>query len=252
MDVIDNALVDRQTEFLSGVKPGTGAWHALEVTLPPDGAASVASVARKLELALGARGGAILLETPGRLVIFSSAPVEKDASSAVKDSGCGVMPFDVTAETLGQVSERLQKAAGPSRRETRSVLFRHRVARKRNVIMVADDDKFICEAMKSALQRYGECVVAHDLGKVLDTYLDAVPDCVFLDLHLAGGTSLETINAIIGYDKDAHIVMLTGDNTASQARAAKSRGAKSFVAKPIVLSRVEYELFRSATFRRYA
>ena len=118
-------------------------------------------------------------------------------------------------------------------------------------MMVVDDDAFVCAAMKSALGRFGECVTAGDAASVLDLYLKTSPDCVFMDLHLGDGSGLQEIESIIAHDRDAHIVMLTSDSKASAATAAKSSGAKSFVAKPIVPARVEYELFRSPTFRRY-
>ncbi|MEZ0262291.1 MAG: response regulator [Alphaproteobacteria bacterium] len=244
MKIIDNAVLDSQLEFIASVGGATGPWHALDVGFDGPQEGTIVSLARKIEKDLAGHEGAILLEGPHRLTVL--AAVGADAIAAA----CGGAPVAAAPDVLEATKDRLVKAAR-GKAAGRSTLYRHRAERQGNVMMVADDDVLVCAVMKNALSRFGECVVAMDAASVLDLYLKTSPDCVFMDLHLGDGSGLAEIEGIMAHDKDAYIIMLTSDSKASTAVAAKSCGAKSFVAKPIVPERVEYELFRAPTFRRY-
>lgn len=254
MKTIDNAEIDRQLDFLDEVGAEPEKWLAADIELEEGAPATVMHLARQCMKALPAHNGAVLLESPSRIVLFAEdGATVRDAVAEVCALAGGNASFQWVAEgLLKQTEERLKKSAAHSGGGGRSMLFRHRSARKNNVMMVADDDLFICKAMNQALGRFGECVVAHDAESALEAYLRASPDCVFIDLHLGEASGLDVIDGIMDHDKDAYIVMLTGDGRGSHALQAKERGVKSFLAKPLVLARLEYELFRSPTFRRFA
>ncbi len=250
MKLIDNTDLPAQLAFLARVNADPGKW--LCFTLDATGAQDDNIVARGFDIGKNLSGfdGAALVEPPDTLRIFIPSGESARLQELLDARGWALTVMEPAPAQIAALSSQLEKSG--SRRDMRSTLFMHRSGRTSNVIMVADDDALMCAAMKGGLERYGRCVFAHEAADIVQTYIRHSPDCVFLDLHLGNNNGLDYITAIIDYDRDAHIVMLTADSTASHAVTAKSRGAKSFVAKPMVMSRVEYELFRSPTFRRFA
>ena len=127
-----------------------------------------------------------------------------------------------------------------------------RATRQENVILIADDNKEICELLKEELEDVGHCHTVQDVSQVLDSYLEHVPDLVFLDINFQGGSGLDIIDQLMKYDKDAYVIMITGAGTASNAVTARTRGARSFIAKPFDPARLETELRKCTTLRRFA
>lgn len=236
MRIIDNADIKGQLAYLSTVAEDS---PAAECVLAPDAKGTVVTQARRMQEEGGE--GVILLESPRSFFVVGPRPANLSLA------GCAV-----TQVNTATVGERLKRAAGGSRSSAHSVLYRHRAARQKNTVMVADDDALICETLGKALEKFGPVVTVQDPAKVVQAYIDTSPDCLFLDLHFGEKSGLDMIDDIVGLDRDAHIVMLTIDNKATAAAAAKQHGAKSFIAKPFDMTRIEYELSRSPTFRRYA
>lgn len=254
MKLIDISQPDLQLQALNAIDADAAGWQEADVTLEDLSSGNIVMLGRRLELALKEAEGVILTGGVDRLKVFFKAESATDLNASCGGLPCAIKLALATAEHIGECAARANNAARALQHKgpPKSALFEHRKKRDKNVMLVADDDQLICAAMKAALGKYGECVIVHKADEVLDAYLNHAPDSVFLDLHLEGGTGIEGIGAIMAYDRDAYIVMLTGDSTATHAVAAKKAGAKSFISKPIVLSRLEYELFQSPTFRRYA
>lgn len=251
MHFVDNAQLKQQMAYLDTPGLADGQWQAAEVILAEPETDNAVWAGAKLVQLLPGVDGAVLVESPSRFFVFAAAGASfQPLQELVK---CEIAHTDATARHIANVADSLKNAARPGQRgRVPSTLMRCRAARKKNILMVADDDALICATMKNALQRYGECLILHKVQDILEPYLKSSPDCVFLDLHLEGGSGMDVLDAILAHDSDAHIAMLTSDSTASQAAAAKARGVKSFISKPVVLSRVEYELSQCPTFRKYA
>lgn len=238
MQIIDNSDIKGQLGFLASVAEN-GA--AVEIALDGDAAGTIVTLARRIQSSEAAKDGVILLESPTSLFVVTPQAEE------LRVKGCAVSPVNVAT-----VEQRLKRAAGGNRAAAHSVLYRLRATRQKNTIMVADDDALICHTLVTALEKYGPVVAVEDPAQVVDRYFATAPDCLFLDLHFGDQSGLDLIDKIRAYDRDAYIVMLTIDNKATAATAAKQHGAKSFVAKPFDMTRIEYELTHSPTFRRYA
>lgn len=250
MKLIDISQAEQQADFFAKLEENASGWAAWEVKL--------ASVEDKTSVFLGwllaasqpDAEGAILPETPSSFFVVvreENAGTVDAALASHADAGVIAMPV-----ARDQVAQRLMKAAGRNAKGyAPSILRRHRSSRAKNVMLVVDDDLLICAALANVLKPFGECLVAQDTHVAIEHYLRRSPDCVFVDLHLESETGLDFMDLLLRHDPDAHIIMLTSDASASSAIAAKGHGAKSFIAKPLMPNRIEYELFRSPTFRRY-
>ena len=69
-------------------------------------------------------------------------------------------------------------------------------------------------------------------ASAVDTYLLELPDIVFLDIHMPGGSGLNALAEILLFDPTAHVVMLSADRVEATILDAKKFGAKGYVAKP--------------------
>lgn len=250
MKMIDNIDLQGQLEMLARVSGHPGEWYCATVEAGTEDAENAVARGFQIEKSLASLDGAVLVEPPDRLRVLVPSADRDRLDSFLTEKNWPVTAGDMAPAQLKALVDTLERHA--TKRDAHSTLYMHRSRRSSNVIMVADDDALMCAALKGGLERYGQCVFAHDAAQILPTYIRHSPDCLFLDLHLGYESGMEAITAILEYDRDAHIVMLTADSTATHAVNAKARGAKSFIAKPLVLSRVEYELFRSPTFRRWA
>ncbi|HEX2753096.1 MAG TPA: response regulator [Alphaproteobacteria bacterium] len=250
MKLIDISRNGQQADFLSSLEQNTAAWAAREVKIADLDNMTSAFLGQLIATSHAATAGAVLLEAPASFfIVFPAEEAARFDDVLANHADAGVT---VTSITPALIAPRLAKPSGKNARGfPPSILHRHRASRDKNVMQIVDDDLLICAALTNVLKPYGECLVAQNTNLALEHYLRRSPDCVFVDLHLEGETGLEFMNAVLSHDPDAHIIMLTSDASASNAIAAKNHGAKSFITKPLAPNRIEYELFRSPTFRRY-
>lgn len=251
MKLIDNLKLEEQQAYL--IRPSFTApdFLALDVRLTDFEQGSIVSLARQIELATAHVEGALLIEGVDHMVILAMGLSARDISDLCAGFRCEIYALELATEPLTNLSRMLERAAGRNPEMRKSTLYKSRADRDKNITLIIDDDAFLCATIQSKLKQFGECVVAGTVDAGVEAYVKHSPDCVFLDLHLAGDSGLKALESILTYDPNAYVVMLTSDSSASQAIAAKKRGAKSFVSKPAVFNRLEYELFRGPTFRRY-
>ena len=120
------------------------------------------------------------------------------------------------------------------------------MSKQRVNILIADDEVFIREGLKEALQR--------------DTYhIEAVADglqarerlragryhLAILDLRMKGPSGLELLEELSGRDADTQIVILTAHGNVHTAVEAMKKGAYDFLTKPVDLSHLRLVVERA-------
>lgn len=128
-------------------------------------------------------------------------------------------------------------------------MYDQRQKRSGNVILIADDDKFIRTSMAKLLAIAGMLVEAQDSSKVISQYLEHNPDIVFLDIHMLGKNGLDLIRDIIGIDPDAYIIVLSADSSAGNVMKALEEGASGFLSKPPAKVKVREYLSQCITVK---
>ncbi len=99
-------------------------------------------------------------------------------------------------------------------------------------ILLADDDLFIRSLIKKIIGNHVEIEVMTDGKGVVDQYRRYRHAMVLLDIHLPSTPGFKVAEEILGYDPEAHIVMLSSDSTRENVLKTKKIGAKSFIGKP--------------------
>lgn len=118
-------------------------------------------------------------------------------------------------------------------------------------IMLADDERSLCEALEIILTDAGyEVQCAHDGREAVRLFSDARPDLVVLDVmmpHLNGFEACEKIRAI---DPDVPMLLLTAKGDIVDKKSGFKAGADDYLTKPFndeeLVLRVEALLRRRA------
>lgn len=101
-------------------------------------------------------------------------------------------------------------------------------------ILIIDDDETFNGVLKRALVRRGfEVEGTTDPAGALDRARLVPPDCVVLDLNLAGSSGLGLIEPLLAINPECRIVVLTGYASIATAVDAVKLGAVQYLAKPV-------------------
>ena len=109
-------------------------------------------------------------------------------------------------------------------------------------VLVADDAPFITKQISKMLTDDGYTVIEalHNGEDLLNAYKKYYPDIdlVTLDITMPVMDGLTTLERILAFDKDAHVVMVTANDNLSVVKKAITLGAKNFVVKPLKIESV--------------
>lgn len=113
-----------------------------------------------------------------------------------------------------------------------ATLSSRRRNRKRPEAMIVEDDPFtqrlVAKTLESTINVTG-CASARD---ALEKYAALAPDIVFLDIDLPDVTGHDVLQRLHDIDRNAFIVMLSGNGHQDNILRAMKSGAKGFVGKP--------------------
>jgi two-component system chemotaxis response regulator CheY len=107
------------------------------------------------------------------------------------------------------------------------------------VVMVADDDMFMRSLVTNTFRPKITVIEHGEAAGVVDAYLEHLPDVLFLDIHLPGGSGIKILEDILKFDETAYVAMLTADRVKENVLQAKKLGAKAFIAKPFTKQKLE-------------
>jgi len=163
------------------------------------------------------------------------------------------LPFEVTA-----VGKRAVDHATSTAADTRNVIafgdvFRRHRARVRSMqILVADDHVANRMVLERMLQKAGHHVVTVDNGEDALSALEAGGYAVaIVDLHMPGVSGLDLLRELrmmeAGGGNRTPVLMLSADVTPESIQRCHQAGARAFLPKPVVASRLLDTLAEIAT-----
>ena len=117
-------------------------------------------------------------------------------------------------------------------------------------VLIADDAAFIKKQLSNFLTGDGYAVVAtaNNGEETLKIYQEKYPDIdlVTLDITMPVMDGITTLERLLAFDKDAHIVIVTANGNESLVKKAITLGAKNFIVKPVLYEKAIPRL-RAAT-----
>lgn len=100
-------------------------------------------------------------------------------------------------------------------------------------ILIADDERDLCDAVRKIVERHGhECQAVYDGSTVLDRYRSECPDLVILDVMMPEVNGFDVCRAIREIDPRIPIIMLSAKSDIVDKSIGFSAGCDDYVAKP--------------------
>ncbi|MBP1760923.1 MAG: response regulator receiver protein, partial [Firmicutes bacterium] len=107
-------------------------------------------------------------------------------------------------------------------------------------VLIVDDADFMRMMIKDILIKNGYEIAgeATDGNSALQKYKEINPDLVTMDITMPEMDGVDTVKAIIDYDPDAKIIMVSAIGQQAIVIDAIQAGAKDFIVKPFLPERV--------------
>lgn len=103
-------------------------------------------------------------------------------------------------------------------------------------ILVIDDERMICDLLRSVFSAHGHEVVTATSGREgLELFRQRKPRFTLLDIHMPEMDGIEVLQKIRAIDPDAPVIMLTGHGTDSLEIRARGLGVTDFLRKGLPL-----------------
>jgi DNA-binding NtrC family response regulator len=116
-------------------------------------------------------------------------------------------------------------------------------------ILVADDERSICEAFRTLLEAEGHTALIAATGhEALELVRAEHPAAVFLDVRLPGLDGIATLSALAAIAPELPVIIMTAYGTLETAAAAMRGNAFDYLGKPLELAQVR-QILRRALYR---
>ncbi len=115
--------------------------------------------------------------------------------------------------------------------------------------LIVDDINEMRALLKVMLKKNGitDIVEASNGAAALQSYSQALPDMVFLDINMPDNSGLEVLEALLKQDSFAYVVMVSGESTVKNVKKALDLGARGFVVKPYTYQKIAEMIERYKT-----
>ncbi|WP_027355721.1 sigma-54-dependent transcriptional regulator [Desulfofundulus thermocisternus] len=107
-------------------------------------------------------------------------------------------------------------------------------------VLVIDDEKGMCWALRKALEDEGhEVITAYSGSEGLNLLAKEEVDLVLLDIKMPGMSGLEVLEHIRKKDEKLPVIIMTALSSLPTALEALQRGASGYVTKPFQLNNLK-------------
>lgn len=232
--------------FVPRIKEDVARWKIIEVVLTGKTRHNTAYIARQLLDHFEGQEGVVFICNRSEILVLLHAGEEdmKSLAGGIQERmpaySCTAMATSMTAEGLEKIQMRLAEGGRqPETSFTSNTLMDMRKQRDERIIMVADDDMFMRSLVVKAFRDKGRVIEVDDASDVVDVYLEELPDVLFLDIHMPGGSGLDVMNELKSFDDSAYVIIMSSDSIRDNVLVAKKYGAKGFVAKPFTTEKLD-------------
>jgi two-component system, chemotaxis family, chemotaxis protein CheY len=227
-------------KFVPKIRQNVHDWGVVEVSLTGQTSHSAPYIVRQVKNYFSDRDGIIFICSNTQILVIVNMAgsagfysLSQGLNEKLPQYSCDVKAANLTSDGLRKLQIMLQDMEQKQRAQpAANPLLAERLERKEKVILVVEDDMYIRELLGKPFQSKGKVVRLDDAENIVETYLQILPDIVFLDIHLPGGSGLDCLAEILSFDDSAYIVIVSIDTAKENIFAAQKLGAKGFVAKP--------------------
>jgi two-component system, chemotaxis family, chemotaxis protein CheY len=244
MDILNHNDYKTLLGYLPHVKTSLKEWLFVDIRITDisDKDLTVANAAQSVRALFREREGKLYICNDREILMIvrwgkNTPPsmVADSVSKALPEKGCAVFVHEPTVAGLSKL-EILITYKKPTTTPTFSDI---RVARRENVVIIADDDMFMRSLVKKGIGANFTVVEVPDGAGVMDAYKKSNPDVLFLDIHMPNVEGTSLLQQILAIDPNAYIVMLSADSSRENVESTAQKGARGFLTKPFTKERLQ-------------
>lgn len=246
MEFLQNFDHAKFLSYAPRIKQGLKDWKIIEVLLSGNTLYSASFIAKKMKDYFGAAEGVIFKcnsrEVLALVNLGSQADINHLAEGLDKTLtgySCSAIATSLTAEGLLKLQLRLQEQETAREDSQDTSLLAQRQTRAEKIVMVVDDDLFMRSLIVKHFTGRAKVIEHSDIGRVVESYLELLPDLLFLDIHMPGGSGIDVLSELVEFDDTAHVVIISSDRIKDNVLEAKKLGAKGFIGKPFTPEKLE-------------
>lgn len=233
--------------FVPKIRDNPKAWQLFQVTLTGKTRHNSAYIAKQLKNYFGNREGIVFICNSAEILALVNMGTVADPRGLCHDINEKMPKYSCTADAVGELTDeglmkfqlRLIEAEESAKSTNNKSLLQLRQQRAENVVMVVDDDMFMRSLISKAFKNKARIIEADNVEGLTEKYLEEMPDMLFLDIHLPGGSGIEALSEILSFDDSAYVIIISSDSVRDNVMEAKKYGAKGFVAKPFTPEKLE-------------
>lgn len=245
---------DRKADFLSlsgSMKENMAEWQISSIRLPNSGPEDMKALSQKiLDIYTGKEG--LLFPFDDKVVMLTrygnlgdSATFKSELEQKLAGRGYTFIVRQMDGDALKQVEAKFVDKDG-----TEDSLFKERLKRPENRILVIDDDFFYRALLQKECEGYAKVHESEDGKNAAELYQQINPDIVFLDIHLPSSPGLLILERLSNIDFDAFVIMLSSDTSKQNVLHAIKKGASGVLKKPPESGKI-LRIFRTCpTFKK--
>ncbi len=128
-------------------------------------------------------------------------------------------------------------------------IAKERLARRHDLIMIADDDLYMRTLITAALKGSYKIIEFEDGNEIVKNFVSHAPDMLLLDIHLPNKLGPQILKEILQIDPSAYVVMISSDTSQEAVLDCVRNGAKGFIAKPFRKDRLIDYITKCPTIR---
>jgi len=267
MEIINQTDFRKFMQFIPTIRETREEWRIIEVSLTGKTNHNSLFIAKRLNLYFSDNDyeGKIFICNSLEILVLAHTgqetnpkKVEQDLEIYLPEYSCDVKASLVNIQQIKTIQLRLEDiesklidnkpATVEQKKNEIAVTLRN--DRRKNLVMIADDDMFMRSLVKKALMPYADIVEVDKGNLVTGKYRDILPDMLLLDIHMPECNGLQVLDEIYKSDPEAYIVMLSADSNASNVIDSNRKGAKGFITKPFTEGKLMEFMYKCPNIRQ--
>ena len=242
MDVLSQDQYKELLSFLPTIRSSFHEWLLIDIRLieVSNQDFTIGTVVKLIQTLFHDNTGKIYMGGTHEILVllrWRGLPVASAAETIkahLPEGKCEVEVVESTKEGLARLEMKIIQRKTP----TVPSLADLRAERRKNVVLVVDDDMYQRALIRSGLAKIATIVEIDNGDNAEIAYRECNPDVVLLDIHMPGRSGRDIVYLLSELDPDSYIVMVSADGSQVNIADTWQKGAREFLTKPFTKERL--------------
>lgn len=255
MIAVNNDNKQEIMAFIPAIKATISEWQIVTIRLANIHLSQPEDIQKKFIKMYEGKEGLSFITKDNRIILIiklglmnNYTRLKSNIEQELEGHRCRVIAQKMSDASLNQVNIDLSD----SNNDHKQTLYHLRENRKKNVILIAEDDDFIRKTLNKILSKNAQVFEVNDGQDVTSAYKKYNPDITILDIHMPNKSGLKLMGELYEQDYDAFIIVSSADSVKENVLDVISSGAAGFLAKPIQKDRLSCLLNQCITYNDFS